>query len=78
MPMVIFNDNQSAIKLTENQVFHKRTKHIHVKYHFIRDKVKNKDIKLLYMPTNEMVADMLTKSLGGKKHQFVCSKLNLE
>lgn len=77
-PMTIYNDNQSALKLSENQVFHKRTKHIHVKYHFIRDKVKNADIELLYMPTNDMVADMLTKPLGVKKHQLICDRLSLE
>ncbi|XP_072401556.1 uncharacterized protein [Diabrotica undecimpunctata] len=77
-PMVIFNDNQSAIKLSENQVYHKRTKHIHVKYHFIREKVANNDIQLKYMSTNEMVADMLTKSLNSKKLQLICQNLNLK
>ena len=77
MPVTIYNDNQSAIKLSENQLCHKRTKHIHVKYHFIRDKVRDKNIELSYMPTAEMVADMLTKSLGSKKHMYIRNKLNM-
>lgn len=77
MPITIYNDNQSAIKLSKNQIFHKRTKHIHVKYHFIREKIKDNEIELLYMPTAEMVADILTKSLGSKKHKYICNKLNM-
>lgn len=76
-PIIIFNDNQSALKLSESQVFHKRTKHIHVKYHFIRDKVQSNEIELKYMSTTDMVADMLTKPLGCTKHKFICDKLNL-
>lgn len=78
IPMIIYNDNQSAIRLSENQTFHKRTKHIHVKYHFIREKVKNNEIQLKHMPTTEMIADMLTKSLGCKKHKFICEKLSMK
>lgn len=77
-PLKIHNDNQSAIKLSENQTFHKRTKHIHVKYHLLRDMVKNNEILLIYMPTNEMLADILTKALGSNKHKSICNNLNLK
>lgn len=64
----IFNDSQSAQKLAYNPVFHKRTKHIDVRYHFIRDAVLDNKILLKYLETNSMPADMLTKALGSKKH----------
>ena len=59
---VIFEDNQSAIAMTKNPQFHGRSKHIAIKYHFIRDKVID-GIKVQYCPTTEMIADMLTKGL---------------
>eukprot|EP00253_Pinus_taeda_P003947 PITA_03947 len=52
-PSVIYCDNQSCIKLTENPVFHDRSKHIGIKYHFIRDYVQQGAVKLEYIPTDE-------------------------
>eukprot|EP00253_Pinus_taeda_P024614 PITA_24614 len=52
-PSVIYYDNQSCIKLTENPVFHDRSKHIGIKYHFIRDYVQKGAVKLEYIPTDE-------------------------
>ena len=59
----IFEDNQSAIGMTKNPQFHGRSKHIAIKYHFVRDQVGKGTVKLKYCPTKEMVADMLTKGL---------------
>ena len=63
-PTSIKEDNQGAIALSRNPKYHPRTKHINIKYHFIRDKVANKEISLDYCPTEEMLADTLTKPLG--------------
>eukprot|EP00253_Pinus_taeda_P023120 PITA_23120 len=52
-PSVIYCDNQSCIKLTENLVFHDRSKHIGIKYHFIRGYVQKGVVKLEYIPTDE-------------------------
>ena len=60
---VIGEDNQSCIKLATNPVMHKRSKHIDTKYHFIREKVDDNSIQLVYTPTNQLAADLLTKSL---------------
>ena len=60
---VIFEDNQGCIALSDNPVFHKRSKHIDIRYHFIRERVANKEITLKYVATEHQLADMLTKGL---------------
>lgn len=56
-------DNQGAIHLSKNNAFSSRTKHIHIKLEFIKEKNENGVIELAYVPTNEMLADLLTKGL---------------
>ena len=65
----ILEDNQSAVCLAKNQQVHGRTKHIEIKYHFIRDLVEAGRIKLTYCPSEDMVADMLTKGLPIKQFE---------
>ena len=67
-PMVIFEDNQSAISLAKNPKFHGRSKHIAIKYHFIREQVNSGKIELRYCKTSDMIADFLTKGLN--REQF--------
>ena len=62
-PTVIHADNQGAIALSENPCKHERTKHFDIRHHFIREKVQAGEVLLRYCPTNEMVADLLTKAL---------------
>ena len=76
-PIVIYCDNQSCIKLTENPVFHDRSKHIEIRYHFIRDCVQRGVVKLEYISTEEQVADILTKSLPRGKHVFFRDKMGV-
>ena len=65
---VILNvDNQGAINLARNPMYHKRSKHIDVKYHFIRSEVSRGTVKLVYIPTNENVADIFTKPVSKVK-----------
>jgi len=68
---VICCDNSSAIALSKNVVFHKRTKHIDTKFHYIRELVNNGEIVLKHCRTQEQVADILTKSLGHKSFEFL-------
>lgn len=75
--ITVFNDNQSAQKLAENTLVNKRSKHIDVRYHFIREAISNKLCCLEYLPTNEMPADVLTKALCSVKHNKFCSMLGL-
>ena len=65
-PTSLFMDSKSAINLAENPVHHKRSKHIRVKYHWIREQVGAKVVKLVHVPTADMVADIFTKGLGEK------------
>ncbi len=62
-----YEDNQGAIALTKNSKTHSRTKHIDIKYHYIREAVGKKDIELVYCPTDQMLADILTKGLPRPK-----------
>ena len=65
-PTVVYEDNQACISMAENPKFHGRAKHINLKYHYIREQI-GKSIELVYCPTNEMVADVLTKGLSQEK-----------
>ena len=73
----ILCDNQSCIKMTENHVFHDRSKHIEIRYHFIRDMVQRGALKLQYISTNEQVADMLTKPLSHVNFEHFRDKLGI-
>ena len=63
LPMMLYNDNQSAIALAKDQQYHMCTKHIDIRFHFICWVIKEGKIKLVYCPTEEMVANTLTKAL---------------
>jgi hypothetical protein len=65
--VVIYCDNISSILLTNNLVYHARTKHIEVHYHFIRKKVLTKEIDLIHVNIEDQVADIFTKTLGTNK-----------
>lgn len=75
--IVIYNDNQSAQKLSANPIFHKRSKHIDVKYHFCRDCISDKLVTIKYLPTTEMPADLLTKGLCSKKHYIFMNTMGI-
>ena len=73
----LFLDNQSAIALTKDHQYHARTKHIDVRFHFIRWIVDNGSLRLIYCPTNDMVADTLTKALPSPKVKHFAAELGL-
>jgi hypothetical protein len=58
-------------------VFHERSKHIEIKYYFIRDKVQEGEVKLEYIPTNEQTADILTKPLSRIKFAYFREKMGI-
>jgi hypothetical protein len=71
----VFEDNHGAIALSENDVHHKRTKHIDVRYHFTRDCVEDKTVIMEYLHTKEMIADILTKPLHKPQFQYLRAKM---
>ncbi|CAA7259930.1 unnamed protein product [Cyclocybe aegerita] len=73
----LFLDNQSAIALTKDHQYHARTKHIDIRFHFIRWIVEKGSIRLVYCPTGKMVADTLTKALPSAKVKHFASELGL-
>ncbi|QRW07704.1 Copia-like polyprotein/retrotransposon [Ceratobasidium sp. AG-Ba] len=71
----LLSDNQSAMALAKNPINHQTTKHIRVKYHFIREVIALKELDLQYVSTEDQVADALTKALGRVKFtRFVSAR----
>jgi hypothetical protein len=66
-PIIIYCDNISSILLANNPVYHARTKHIEVHYHFIKENVIAKEIDLIHVSTEDQVVDIFTKALGTNK-----------
>lgn len=64
LSVIIYEDNQSAIKVCKNPEFHKRLKHVDIRFHFIRSKVSDKTVILKYIPTKMQLADFFTKPLS--------------
>ena len=63
-PTVLKCDNQSSIKLAHNPIYHARTKHFEIQHHFVREKIQEKEIDMIYCKTTDNVADIFTKPLG--------------
>jgi hypothetical protein len=76
-PTPLFSDNQSAITLTKDHQYHPRTKHIDIRFHFIRWIIEEGSLRLIYCPTDDMVADTLTKALPSPKVKHFATELGL-
>ena len=63
-PILIYCDNLNNMRLAKNPIFHARTKHIEVHYHFVRKRVLSGEVELWYIHTDRQVADIFTKALG--------------
>jgi hypothetical protein len=75
--ITIHCDNQICVKLSENHVFHDRSKHIEIKYNYIKDMVQRKIVHVQYLPTHEQIADIFTKPLAKMKFEYFCERLTL-
>ena len=75
-PTTVFTDNQAAIHICEKDVHHDRTKHINIRYHWIRDEIEAKRIQMRYINTSKQPADILTKALSRPSYttlrEFIC------
>lgn len=68
-PTPLVADNQSGIFLAVNPAHDRRLKHVDIRYHFIREYVKSKRVNIVYVSTNDMIVDILTKPLGPTKFE---------
>jgi len=73
----LYADNQGSMALAHNPEFHARTKHIAIREHYIREKVAAGEISLQYLPTGDMVADCLTKSLSREKLELFRKEMGI-
>ena len=77
-PVILYIDNKSAIDLAKNPVFHGRSKHIDVRYHFIRECVERGEIVLKYVNSENQKADVLTKALETAKFEKMRDLLGIK
>jgi len=76
-PIPIFCDNTSAISISKNPMMHSKTKHIPIKYHFVREKVTKKNIKLEFVGAKEKIGNIFTKSLPREAFEYLGQKLGI-
>ena len=74
---VIHSDSQGSIALSKNPEHHARSKHIDIRHHFIREQVAANHISLQYMPTEDMLADVMTKPLCRDQHNLLIRRLGV-
>ena len=74
---MILYDNQSCLKMTENPIFHDKSKHIEIRYFYIWDMVHKGAINLQYVSTDKQVVDVLTKPLSRVKFEYFPNKLGV-
>ena len=76
-PIPIFCDNTSAISISKNPVMHSKMKHIPIKYHFFREQVIKKNIKIEYVGPKEKISDIFTKPLPHEAFEYLHQKLGI-
>jgi hypothetical protein len=76
-PIPIYCDNKSTMSISKNPVMHSKTKHIPIKYHFLREQVAEKDIKVEYVGTKAQVVDIFTKPLSREAFEYLRQRLRV-
>jgi hypothetical protein len=76
-PIPIYCDNTSVISISKNLVMHSKTKHIPIKYHFLREQVSENNIRVEYVGTKEQVTKIFTKSLPREAFEYFRERLRV-
>ena len=75
--VILYCDNKSAINISNNLVMHTKTKHIAIKYHYLRELVQDKEVKMEYVNKKEQIVDIFTKELPKDTHEYLRGKLGV-
>lgn len=77
-PVILCIDNRSAIDLAKNHVFHGRSKHMDIRYHFIRECVERGEVVLKHVSSSDQRADIMTKAMATIKFERMCNLLGVK
>ena len=77
LPTVLYEGIQGAIEISRNPRFHNRTKHIDVTFHFVRERIASNEIRVVYCPSIDMLADIMTKGLTKSRLEKLRKSLNV-
>ena len=76
-PVILYCDNTSAINISKNHVMHAKKKHIAIKYHYMRELVEDKEVKMQYVNSKEQIDDIYTKPLPKDYYEYLRGKLGV-
>ena len=76
-PMILYCDNISAINISKNPMMHAKTKHIAIKYHYGRELVEDKQVRMEYVNSKEQIDDIFTKPLPKDAFEYLRGKLGV-
>ena len=76
-PVILYCDNTSAINISKSLVMHTKTKNIIIKYHYMRELIQDKEVKMEYVNTKEKISNIFTKALPNDAHEYLRGKIKV-